>query len=326
MPFVLHGKVGVTVIESQGVRNTLTFRVDQLRQEPTIDHRLEQLGSCKKGTRVVVRWCSVLADAETRFLQIAHDFGWINPHLRIRVEWNGTERVNRQPSNPEWQKWRACDPTSAHWYDLARLERYAAAHVARDQEHRRNRTVREFISELRGFSGSAKQKAVLDETALGRAPLSSLFGAGGEPRKDEIEDLLRALQKHSKPVKPKDLGLIGKEHLAACFKTVGFEVETFRYQKFLDETDGLPWVVETAFGWCPSLDTRRIIVGVNASVGLGNPFRSFSRYGGEGLESLLAEQRAFHDEPIVFVLHYACPRIGYSDRGKSASILPGGQE
>jgi hypothetical protein len=269
---------------------------------------------------------SYLADAETRFLQIADDFGWFNPHLRIRAEWNGAERVNREPSSLTWKKWRACDPTSAHWYDVARLERYIAAHVSRDHDHGRARTVREFVGELRGFSGSAKQKLALDETGLTRASLSSLFGPGGAPRRDEIEALVRALKTHSKPVKPQHLGLIGKDHLLACFKEVGVEAETFKYQKGLGEIEGLPWVVESAFGWCPALDSRRIIVGVNWSVGLGNPFRSFSSYGGEGLESLLTAQRAGRAEPIIFVLHYACPRVAYTDRGKSAIIVPGGRQ
>jgi DNA topoisomerase VI subunit B len=330
MPFALDGKTGTTVIEAKGLRHRIIFRVDQLRQSPAIDHQSVPLVPRGKGTRVRVRWpesaSSILADAETRFLQIADDFGWLNPHLRIRVAWNGTEQVNRKPSARAWEKWRACDPTSAHWYDLARVERYIAAHVSRDQDRDSDRTVREFISELRGFSGSAKQKLVLDDTGLTRSSLSSLFGPGGEPQRAEIESLLQALKRHSKSVKPQHLGLIGKDHLLARFKEVGVEPESFKYHKALGEIEGLPWVVETAFGWCPALQRRRIIVGVNWSVGLGNPFRSFSRHGGEGLESLLADQRAGRDEPIVFVLHYACPRAPYTDRGKSAIIMPEGRQ
>ena len=245
--------------------------------------------------------------------------------MRIWVEWNGTERVNRQSSNPGWEKWRACDPIPAHWYGPAPFERFVAAHVARNQDHGLDPTIREFIaSQFRGFSGSAKQKTVLDETGLARASLSSLFDSDGQPKTAEIQRLLTALKAHSKPVKPDNLGLIGKEHLFARFKDVGVEPETFKYQRVLGETDALPWVVETAFGWCPSLNRRQIIVGVNWSAALGNPFRSFSRYGGEGLESLLAAHRAGRDEPIIFVLHYVCPRAAYTDRGKSAIVLPGG--
>jgi DNA topoisomerase VI subunit B len=330
MPFALHGTSGMTVVEALNMQHVIAFKVDQLRQEPVIDDQRIPLIPHKKGTSVCITWpesaCSILADAKSRFLQIADDFCWLNPHLRIRVEWDGELQVDREPSAPIWKKWRACDPTSAHWYDPARLERYIAAHVSRDQDHGRDRTVREFISELRGFSGSSKQKHVLDETGLTRAPLSSLFGPAGEAKSTDIERLLRALQAHSKRVKPHDLGLIGKDHLLARFKEAAVEPETFKYQKALGKTEGLPWVVETAFGWCPSQDRRRIITGVNWSVGLGNPYRSFDRYGGEGLEALLADQRAGSDEPIIFVLHFACPRVGYTDRGKSAVTLPGGRE
>jgi hypothetical protein len=120
--------------------------------------------------------------------------------------------------------------------------------------------------------------------------------------------------------------VIGKEHLLARFRVVGVQAETFKYQKALGEAAGLPWVVETAFGWCPSLERRREVLGVNWSVGLGNPFRSFSRYGGEGLESLLAAQRAGRDEPIIFVLHFAQPHVDYTDRGKTAVALAGGSQ
>jgi DNA topoisomerase VI subunit B len=326
MPFALHGSSRTSLIEAQNERHIITFRVDQLRQEPVIDHQRLPLIPHKKGTSVCIRWpqsaCSILSDSKSRFLQIADDFGWLNPHLRIRVEWDGERRVDREPSAPAWKKWRACDPTSAHWYDLARLERYIAAHVSRDQDHGRSRTIREFISELRGFSGSAKQKRVLEETGLTRAALSSLFGVEGEARRTDIDHLLRALQAHSKNVKPNDLGLIGKDHLLARFKEARVEPESFKYQKALGETEGLPWIVETAFGWCPSEERRRIIVGVNWSVGLGNPFRSFGP-AVEGLESLLAQQRAGSDEPIIVVVHFACPRVRYTDRGKSAVTLPG---
>ena len=65
---------------------------------------------------------------------------------------------------------------------------------------------------------------------------------------------------------------------------------------------------------------RRIVAGVNWSVALGNPFRSFGR-DGEGLEALLNQQRAGRAEPIVVVAHLASPRVEFSDRGKTALVL-----
>src|SRR5262249_49425118 len=39
MPFALSGSTGVTTIVARGVRHTITFTVDSLRQEPRVDLR-----------------------------------------------------------------------------------------------------------------------------------------------------------------------------------------------------------------------------------------------------------------------------------------------
>jgi hypothetical protein len=82
-------------------------------------------------------------------------------------------------------------------------------------------------------------------------------------------------------------------------------------------------VVEVAFGYCPEeLPARRIITGVNWSVGINNPFRQLGQYG-ESLDTFLERQRAGRAEPIILVVHLASPRIAYTDRGKSAVALGG---
>jgi DNA topoisomerase VI subunit B len=48
MPFVLDGNRGFTSIESRGVCHSIWFKVNQLRQEPTIEHLRGRLTS-KKG-------------------------------------------------------------------------------------------------------------------------------------------------------------------------------------------------------------------------------------------------------------------------------------
>ena len=329
MPFALDGTLGEVLIESQGIAHRIGFGVDQLRQEPRLIHETAP-SEVKVGAAVTVKWpdsaSSILSGARKRFLQIGRDFGWLNPHALIWMTWDNEVCVDCRPSNPAWQKWRPSEPTSPHWYNAERFERYIAAHVARDQDTGRVRLVREFVSELRGLSGSAKGKRVLDETGMARSDLASLFGADGTPHRDDIGRLLTACQKHSRPVKPKLLGIIGRDNLLTCFRAVGVAEESFKYQRAVGEIDGLPWVVETAFGYCPSgLDRRQIVAGVNFSVGIGNPFRSFRQYGGEGLEALLNKLRAAANEPIVYVIHYSCPRIDFVDRGKSALIIPSGR-
>jgi Topoisomerase 6 subunit A/Spo11, Toprim domain len=258
---------------------------------------------------------------------MAEDFGWLNPHLSLKVIWQGKRCVAFKASDPAWAKWRPCDPTSPHWYDQVRLRRLMGAYIARDEDHGREpRTVRDFIAEFCGLSGSAKQKEILGEVGAARLSLPEYFGAGDRVNNDRIAKLLAAMKDRSRPIKPVDLGLIGRDHLAARFKAAGADLRTFRYRRIFGETDGVPDVIETAFGWCPSgAKERRIITGVNWSPAIGNPFRSLGPYG-ESLDSILTEQRSGRDEPIVFVLHLARPRIEFTDHGKTAIAILGNRE
>jgi hypothetical protein len=180
--------------------------------------------------------------------------------------------------------------------------------------------VRDFISEFRGLTGMAKQKAVLDAIGASRVTLPAFFGTNGiDPRR--VATLLTALQEHTRPVKPKDLGIIGEDHLRTRFAAAGADLETIRYSRQLVDGD-LPQVVEVAFGYCPG-KRRQIVTGVNWSPGIVNPFRVLGPYG-QSLDTLLSEQRAGNeDEPITLVIHMACPRIDYTDRGKSALVISG---
>src|SRR6516164_7323859 len=53
MPFALDGNSGSSVTESRGRRHEITFRVDQLRQRPVIDHQ-QNPSALSKGTRLSV--------------------------------------------------------------------------------------------------------------------------------------------------------------------------------------------------------------------------------------------------------------------------------
>ncbi len=128
------------------------------------------------------------------------------------------------------------------------------------------------------------------------------------------------MKAHSKPVKPAALGIIGKDHLRRRFEAVGCEMESFDYRKVIDTTDSVPWVIETAFGWCPEGESRRLVTGVNWSPGIINPFRELGHFG-QSLDTILSQQRADRDEPVILVLHMACPRVEYTDRGKSSVVV-----
>jgi len=64
----------------------------------------------------------------------------------------------------------------------------------------------------------------------------------------------------------------------------------------------------------------RLITGVNWSPGIVNPFRALGPYH-QSLDTVLSQQRADRDEPVIVLLHLACPRVEYTDRGKSAVVV-----
>jgi DNA topoisomerase VI subunit B len=326
---------GKTTIETCGVAHRIAFSVDHIRQEPKITH-ITKASSVVNGTRIAVTLpvCKtyygerdLIAECEVEFLRLAESYAWLNPHLTLRVSWNGERVLDIKASDPAWSKWLPSWPTSPHWYDVSRFRRYMAAHIA----HRGNITVREFISEFCGMTGTAKQKAVLAETGASHVSLHHYFGLK-KANTESIAKLLASLKEHSKPVKPAHLGIIGREHFYSLMEAAGGDPETFTYNRSGGETGGIPRVVEFAFGIhrdglsnAGRAPSRKVITGVNWSPGINNPFRQLGR-SGQGLDGVLAEVRANTTQPVIAVLHLACPRVAYTDRGKSAIVVEGETE
>ncbi len=194
--------------------------------------------------------------------------------------------------------------------------------------------MREFIAEFRGLSGTQKQKAILAEIGASRLSLRSFFGEH-KVNRTGIGQLLAAMKRHSAPVPPKHLGVIGREHFKARVLAAGGAEETFKYARRTGVEKDIPYVVESAFGLRQSaLDgnpvqrfaaQRLIVTCANWSVGIHNPFRRFGRTG-EGLESTLATVRANSSQPVIMALHLASAHIQYADRGKSSIIIDGDVE
>jgi hypothetical protein len=179
------------------------------------------------------------------------------------------------------------------------------------------------VKEFHGLTGTAKQRAVLEDTGLARTNLSALANGDGLQH-DVIAKLLTSIKTHSKPVKPAALGIIGEQHIQTRLDRLGCEMESFQYKKVAEvDSDGLPVVIETAFAWrgdeCQ--ESRRLITGVNWSPGIVNPFRTLGAAYGDGLSAMLEKRFAGSDEPIIFLLHCAHPRVRYTDRGKSALVI-----
>jgi len=171
-------RAGVTIIEARGVEHRIEFRVDHVNNQPRIVHTTVP-SPVEVGTKLTIHWpaSNLLEYAAGQVKRLVRAYPWFNPHVRVRGIWLGHEFINEKATNPNWEKWRPRNPTSAHWYDEARLQRYLAAHVARDRDLGQRRTVREFIGEFRGLSGTAIQRKILTEVGCSHQSLASFFGA-----------------------------------------------------------------------------------------------------------------------------------------------------
>ena len=149
------------------------------------------------------------------------------------MSWNGERKIDIKASNPAWNKWLPSWPTSRALVRQGRFRRYMAAHIA----HRGDITVREFISEFRGMTATAKQKVVLAETGASHVSLHHFFGLQ-KANTDNIAKLLASFKRHSKPVRPPELGIIGKEHFYRLMEAAGGDPKTFTYNRSLGETGG----------------------------------------------------------------------------------------
>ncbi len=361
MPFVLSGENGHVTISARGIRHEITLRVDRIRQQPIIQHVQNEDQVVRNGTSVTVhlgdsssslgfkksRFLPLAdeddadqkvkiegfdeddaaidlahsSDGKSRFLPLAEDFTFLNPHVSVRLDWFGERLLDVKSTAATWQKWKPSDPTSPHWYEQEHFSRLVSAYLSHSNGAGGQRAVRELVSEFRGLSSTGKRKAVLDATGLYRATLTAFVNADGASLDEALlGKLLTAMKLASKPIKPAQLGVIGREHLAEKFAALGCEMDSFAYHQACGDKDGLPWLLETAFAWCPSAAQRRIITGVNFSPCILNPFRELGSYG-RSLDTILANQRATADEPVVLLIHLTCPRVAYTDRGKSAIVI-----
>jgi DNA topoisomerase VI subunit B len=350
MPFALTKEDCETAaIEARGVEHRNAFATDLIRQtpKPVIERRASLV---KNGSRLTVLWpdsaSSILDRARRDFLNLAETFTWLNPHLSLSLRWNDEEVFSAQPTSPSWTRWRPSAPTSAHWYNAETLQRLIGAEVAFAEDHGLpQRPVRDFIADFRGLSGTAKTKAICEALNLSRRSLADV--ALDPPL---VARLLAAMKDGSRAVKPKDLGVIGRDHLLRRFIAAGAQEDSFDYQINAFEHDGLPYVVEVAFAYAPGLadkaeaeaealsgweaaevamvrewkgqdPVRRMVTGLNFSASVGaNPFRELRDR--QGLDGLLSAQYAGPDEPVIVFVHLCTPRLQFLDKGKSSVALP----
>ena len=129
------------------------------------------------------------------------------------------------------------------------------------------------------------------------------------------------MQGMSRPVKPRDLGVIGRDHLARFVAAVGGDPDSFEHHLEELTVDGVPYLAEVAFAYAPDAVVRTLVTGLNFSPSVGgNPFHSLGP--AQSLDGLLSGQFAGPGEPVIVCVHVTAPRLDFLDRGKSSVALP----
>ena len=316
VPFVMTGDTGRVDIETGGKNHHIEISVDQIAQEPVLKHTTET-SLVKSGTFVKIYLTGIacyLEEIENGFSYqsgingMVLGYSAVNPHASFSYCGEAFS-VSLPRITTTCTKWTPSNPTSAHWYNKERLSALIGAYLANERETGQARTVRDFVAEFKWLSSTQKRKAVTDTACLTGAHLKDLITNGALDH-GRISTLLNAMQDNSKPVKPKGLGIIGEGHLQqwmhANFKTA----ESFKYRRIMGDPGGLPFVLEASFGVVGDnlehLHTTKTSA-LNWSPTITTPWENYH----------LSGTRIEWGDPVTLFIHLACPRLHFTDRGKT---------
>jgi hypothetical protein len=125
------------------------------------------------------------------------------------------------------------------------------------------------------------------------------------------------MQGASRPVKLGDLGMVGEAHLRDRLIEDGCAPHSIAYRKAEIVHDGVPYVIEVAFGYRADDAYERgrdVIEGFNFAPAIGDsPFQ---------LEQKLEHLYLTTDIPATVFAHLTSPRLSFTDKGKAKLNLP----
>ena len=204
-PYVADGKRGRVIIDTAAARSVVTVTYDPIAQEPHLERTVEAQ-TVKSGTSITVEWteeASLLSTENVgRFYGLVEAFSAVNPHatFEIRVNDDAETFAARDPS---WSKWHVTRPTPAHWYNADQLRTLIAASLSTAPDL----TVRQFVAQFAGLSGTAKQKAVTEAAGIG-SRLAEIV-SDTEIDTAAVRRLQVAMHRNAKAPKPAALGVLG---------------------------------------------------------------------------------------------------------------------
>jgi DNA topoisomerase VI subunit B len=310
-PFVSSGN-GYVEIGSHGELYHISIKLDRIAGKPKINHSVTSF--VKNGTFVKIHYpksTSLLLTPNRNSYNIPptpqeliEGYNAFNPHATFIL--NGTKY---DATGINWTKWSPNMQTSPHWYNVETLSDLVAGYLVKERDNGQHRkTVREFVSEFRGMTGTAKQKLVTGKYS--RSYLNE-FEKDGDIDRESLKVLLENMKKECIAPKPNLLGIIGKEHFTSWMIGKGGAEHSIKYSKKTGIEGGLPYVLEIGFAVKEDNTARRtMITGLNWSPVIGSDPVST-------LQSAVQQARLDPDDAVIFLVHIARPRFEFTDRGKT---------
>ncbi|MER2529117.1 MAG: DUF2399 domain-containing protein [Candidatus Competibacter denitrificans] len=315
-PFVATG-TGIITVETATYRREVRVTLDRIAQVPVLELIDTGPSDVKTGTKITVHWSDIASSFQSgyapSFYSVVFALTDFNPHCTLITLAAGIKQTF-PATEPYWRHWRPDRPTSSHWYTPERCRALVALLLNAEQRGGRARSVNEFIRDFHGLSGTARAKAVAQAANLTGTMLHDLV-AGGDVDMSRLACLLAAMQAESRPVKPEALGTLGQSHCAIQLARYGASPDSIEYRRAQGTTDGLPYGIEVAFGVKRDSDHPRTLrVGINCSPTLDQPFSA--------LTEALSDARCTSSDPVMLLVHLACPLVQFVDRGKARAMLP----
>ncbi|MBV9866781.1 MAG: DUF2399 domain-containing protein [Abitibacteriaceae bacterium] len=333
-PFVVDGEHGQVEVTTHGQRHLIDVTLDRIAQRPRIEHSIHP-SDVKNGTIVKMYWSEIAGlltnpkktssyndgyfqEPFCDLLTLVTRYAGCNPHATFILRTPDC-CVAYEATSPDFAKWWPNTPTSPHWYNAEQLKALIAGYLSQEQETGgKPQTVREFVAEFNGLSGTAKQKAVTDTAGLSGATLRDMV-QDNDLSVERVKALLTAMQSQARPIKAAALGVLGEDHIKQhLIQRLNVSPDSIRYRKFASEIEGLPYVVEISFGVyaanAPTTSTSVTSIGLNFAPALTLSLDSLDR--------MLYKAKVYDDDPVHVFVHLVCPRFDYKDRGKSFLNLP----
>lgn len=247
------------------------------------------------GTTVEV----VLSDLEIDTETLLEKYALVNPHATFELV--GVRTWHR--SENEIKRWVAGKPEPIGWYAEDEFIQRLIGAVRADRQNGKDRTVADFLGEFAGFRRSEVRKKLIGELGMQRLGLSQIIAD------ERQQELYQAISSRSDAVQPKSLGKLGRNHVQARLSQVGCsEVKYKNAEGFT--SNGLPFVLEVAFGYCDRIDERRVITAVNGAPSVYEPCITM-------VESQLERNYLESNWCCYFLVNLLQPSVCFTNRGKT---------